>query len=83
MFNDLGPSHRELGCRIMKLSTIIAIIGAFVAMVFAFENLGQYLIGSSNWYVFWLLMLIACAVGALPGLIIGWITGDGKKDKSN
>ena len=66
----------------MKLSTIIAIIGACVAMVLAFENLGQYLIGSSGW-AFLLLMLMACAVGALPGLMIGWITGDGKKDKSN
>jgi hypothetical protein len=42
-------------------------------MVFAFENLGMYLIGgaSPDWGVFLLLMLIAGAVGALPGLMIG------------
>lgn len=61
----------------MKLSTIIAIIGALVTMVFVFANLGMYLIGgaSHDWTVFLLLMLIASAVGALPGLIIGWLTG--------
>ncbi len=61
----------------MKLSTIIAVIGALVTMVFAFANLGMYLIGgaSPDSTVFLLLMLIAGAFGALPGLIIGWLTG--------
>ncbi len=61
----------------MKSSTIIAIIGALVAMVFAFANLGIYLIGGAipGRAAFLLLMLIAGAVGALPGLIVGWLTG--------
>ncbi len=69
----------------MKLYKITAIVGALVAMVFAFANLGMYLIGGSdpNWTVFLLLMLIASAVGALPGLTIGWLTGKGNDDDEN
>jgi len=66
----------------MKLSTSIAIIGALVVMMFAFANLGMYLIGgvSPDWAVFLLMILIAGAVGALPGLIIGWLTNKGNYD---
>ena len=61
----------------MKVSTIIAILGSFVVMVLAFANLGQYLIFgvSPAWTAFLLLMLIAGAVGALPGLMITLMTG--------
>ena len=84
-FKDLGTVYRELESRNMKLSTIIAISGALVAMVFAFANLGMYLIAgaSPNWAVFLVLMLIAVAVGALPGLMIGWLTGRGNDDDRN
>lgn len=42
----------------MNFYKITAIVGALVAMVFAFANLGMYLIGGSdpNWAIFLLLM---------------------------
>jgi hypothetical protein len=65
----------------MKVSTIIAILGSFVVMVLAFANLGQYLIfgASPARIAFLLLMLIAGAVGALPGLMIGLLAGNKKR----
>ena len=81
-FKDLGTVYRELESRNMKLSTIIAISGALVAMVFAFANLGMYLIAgaSPNWRQ---AIYVQPYVAALPGLMIGWLTGRGNDDDRN
>lgn len=69
----------------MKVGTIIAITGALLAMILAFANLGMYLIWQPNkdWVVFVLLMAIAAGVGALPGLVIGWLRNKGGSGRND
>jgi hypothetical protein len=63
------------------LGTVVAIVGSLLAMVFAFANLGMYFFfgPQPNYVAFILLMTIAAGVGALPGLVIGWMTGGNQK----
>ncbi len=62
----------------MNLGTILAAIGAIITMIFAFANLGMYLVGSRDWGAFALLMVIAAGIGALPGLLIRVLTANDK-----
>lgn len=65
----------------MKLGAVAAIVGSLIAMLFAFANLGMYLIGGAqpDWLAFILLMTIAAGVGAFPGMLIDWLAGGNQK----
>lgn len=67
----------------MKLGTVIAIIGALLAMIFAFANVGQYLTGTRDrgWLACILLLALAAIVGSLPGLIIRRLAAPRKSDR--
>jgi ABC-type xylose transport system permease subunit len=57
----------------MKAGHVIAFVGGLVAVVFAFANLGQYLYGGRDYVALTILLLLAALMGALPGIIIGWL----------